>query len=490
MQSSISFRLVLVMLAMCVATVPACVPERADGEESSVAGSQSRQFLQPHQQLAQQIYQELVEINTVTDTGDTARAADAMAARLLTAGFSRQDVRVFKPAPRKGNLVARLRGTGERRPMLLMAHLDVVEAKRADWSTDPFKLVEKDGFFYARGAADDKFMAASFVAALIRFKQEGYRPARDLILVLETDEETFDRQGHGVQWLLQNQRALLDAEFALNEGGTVGALGGKPVLIGVQTSEKLPANFVLEVRNRGGHSSQPRKDNAIYQLARGLDKLAQFEFPIGLNETTRATLQLGAALQPPQVAAAMRALVAGSADPAALALLSADAAINATLRTTCVATLLEGGTVFNALPQSARATVNCRILPTETAEQTLATLQRVVADEQVAIRPEWVIVRSDPSPLNTEIMDAVAQVSSKFWPQAPVIPLMSPSATDGSYLRNAGIPTYGFTGLLTDLTDAREHGRDERVSVKAFHEGHESLYQVVKLLSAAAPAQR
>jgi acetylornithine deacetylase/succinyl-diaminopimelate desuccinylase-like protein len=443
----------------------------------------------PSQQRAKQIYQELLEINTVTDTGDTGRAADAMAARLLAAGFSRQDVRVFKPAPRKGNLVARLRGTGERRPMLLMAHLDVVAADRADWSTDPFELVEKEGFYYARGAADDKFMAASFVAALIRFKQEGYRPARDLILVLETDEETFDRQGHGIQWLLKNQRALLDAEFALNEGGIVGAVGGKPVLIGVQTSEKLTANFVIEARNRGGHSSQPRQDNAIYQLAKALEKLSQFEFPISLNETTRATLQLGAALQPPPVAEAMRALVAGTADETARAVLAADAAINSILRTTCVATLLDGGTVFNALPQSARATVNCRILPAETAEQTLAVLQRVVADDQVSIRLEWAFVRSEPSPLNTEIMGAVQQVSSEFWPQAPVIPLMSPSATDGSFLRNAGIPTYGFTGLLSDLADVREHGRDERVSIKGFHEGHESLYQLVKLLSSAAPAR-
>jgi len=479
MGSAILLRL-LVPPATLLAVVLACSPEWAGAEPS----------LQPHQQRAKQIYQELVEIDTVTDTGDTARAADAMAARLLAAGFPRQDVRVFKPAPRKGNLVARLRGSGARRPMLLVAHLDVVEAKAADWSTDPFKLVEKDGFFYARGASDDKFMAASFVAALIRFKQEGYRPARDVILVLETDEETFDRQGHGMQWLLKNQRALLDAEFALNEGGTVGALKDKPVLVGVQTSEKRPVNFVLEVRNRGGHSSQPRKDNAIYQLAKALDKLAQFEFPVNLNETTRATLQIGAALQPPPVAAALRAVAAGTADAATQGMLSNDAAINSILRTTCVATLLEGGTVFNALPPSARATVNCRILPNETAEQTLATLQRVVADEQVSIRMEWALVSSSASPLNAEVMAAIEQVSSRFWPQVPVIPLMSPGATDGTFLRNAGIPTYGFTGLMTDLVDAREHGRDERVSIKAFHEGHESLYQLVRLLAAAAPLQQ
>jgi acetylornithine deacetylase/succinyl-diaminopimelate desuccinylase-like protein len=450
----------------------------------------AQQALQPHQQLVQQIYKELVEINTVTDTGNTARAADAMAARLIAAGFPRQDVQVFKPAPRKGNLVARFRGTGERRPLLLMAHLDVVEARRQDWSSDPFKLVEKDGFFYGRGTSDDKFMAASFVAAFIRYKQEGYEPARDLILVLETDEETIDRDGHGIQWLLKNKRALLDAELALNEGGTVGGLGGKPVLVAVQTSEKRPANFVLETRNRGGHSSQPRKDNAIYQLARALDKLAQFDFPIKLNETTRSTLQLGSALQPPKVGQAMRSLVAGTADEAALATLSADPTINAILRTTCVATLLEGGQVVNALPQSARATVNCRILPEETAEQTLATLQRVIADEQVSVRMDWAHVTSEPSPLTDEILHAIRQVSARFWPQVPIIPLMSSGATDGSYLRNAGIPTYGFSGLLSDLADAREHGSDERVSIQAFHEGHESLYQLVKILSSAEPPQQ
>jgi acetylornithine deacetylase/succinyl-diaminopimelate desuccinylase-like protein len=441
------------------------------------------------QSLAQQIYKELVEIDTSTDTGNTARAADAVAARLLAAGLPRKDVQVFKPTPRKGNLVARLRGTGQRRPLLLMAHLDVVAAKREGWSTDPFKLVEKNGYYYGRGTIDDKFMAASFVAALIRFKQEGYRPARDLILVLETDEEIFDRQRHGIQWLLENQRALLDAELALNEGGTVGGLNGKPLLVAVQTSEKQPANFVLATRNRGGHSSQPRKDNAIYQLAKALDRLAQFDFPISLNETTRASLQLGAALQPPQLGQAMRALVDGTADAAALAAVSADAGINSTVRTTCVATVLQGGGVVNALPTEATATVNCRILPGETPEQTLATLQRVVADDQVKVQMEWASVSSEPSPLNTEVMSAVTQVSSRFWPGVPIIPLMSPGATDGSFLRNAGIPTYGFTGLLNDLIDVREHGRDERVSIKAFQDGQESLYQVVRLLSAPVPSQ-
>lgn len=454
----------------------------------SLQSAAAQQALQPHQQQALAIYKELVEINTVTDTGDTARAADAMAARLIAAGFPRRDVQVFKPAPRKGNLVARLRGTGAKRPMLLVAHLDVVEARREDWSTDPFKLVEKDGYYYARGSSDDKFMAAAFLANLIRYKQEGFRPARDLVLVLNTDEENSDRQGYGIQWLLKNQRPLLEAEFALNEGGTVGGVGGKPLFVAVQTTEKVPANFLVEARNRGGHSSQPRKDNAIYQLARALERIAEFEFPVMLNDVSRVSLELGSALQPPQLGAAMRALAAGNADANAMERIASDPAINAVVRTTCVPTLLQGGHAVNALPQSAVATVNCRILPGETPQQALATLQRVVADEQISVTLQWSGVTSEASPLTAEIAGAIKQVGSTFWPQVPVLPLMSPGASDSAFLRNAGIPTYGFDGRLIDLSDIRDHGKDERVSIKGFYEGHESLYQLVKILS-STPVQ-
>src|SRR6516165_7741607 len=234
------------------------------------------------QQLAVDVYKELVEINTVTATGDTARAAEAMAARLRAAGFSESDVQVFTPAPRKGNLVARLRGTGARKPILLLAHLDVVEARREDWSVDPFKLIEKDGYFYGRGTADDKFMAAAFVVNLIRYKQEGYKPDRDIILALETDEEILDRDALGIQWLLKNHRNLIDAEFALNEGGPVGLKSGKPIRNSVQTSEKVSVTYQLEVTDRGGHSAVPRPDNPIYRLAEGLSRLSKFRFPIRL----------------------------------------------------------------------------------------------------------------------------------------------------------------------------------------------------------------
>jgi len=319
------------------------------------------------QQLAVDIYKELVEINTVTATGDTARAAEAMAARLRAAGLSASDVQVFTSAPRKGNLVARLRGTGTRKPILLLAHLDVVEARREDWSVDPFKLIEKDGYFYGRGTADDKFMAAAFVANLIRYVQEGYRPDRDIILALDTDEEILDRDALGIQWLLKNHRDLIDAEFALNEGGSVRLKNGKPIRNSVQTSEKVSLSYQLEVKNRGGHSSLPTKDNAIYRLAEGLARLSKFTFPFKLNETTRAYFERTAELEGEQVAADIRSVMSGRPDLASLSLvrLSANPVYNAQLRTTCVATMLEGGHAYNALPQVARATVNCRIMPGE-----------------------------------------------------------------------------------------------------------------------------
>src|SRR5215475_1609619 len=439
----------------------------------------------PQQQLAFDIYKELVEINTVTATGDTFRAAEAMAARLRANGIAAADIQVFNPAPRKGNLVARLRGTGVRRPILLLAHLDVVEARREDWSVDPFKLTEKDGYFYGRGSGDDKFMAAAFVANLIRYKQDGYQPDRDIIVALETDEEILDRDALGIQWLLKNHRDLIDAEFALNEGGPVGLKHGKPIRISVQTSEKISLSYQLEVKNRGGHSSLPRADNAIYRLAEGLVRLSRFSFPFKLNETTRAYFARTAELENDQIAADIRSVISSRPDPAALSLtrLSANPVYNAQLRTTCVATLLEGGHAYNALPQAARATVNCRIMPGEPVDEVKATLVRVLADPQISVSQSGQPVLSAPSPLNEEIMGAIANVAAEFWPGTPIVPVMSAGATDGSYLRNAGIPTYGHSGLASDVDDVRSHGKDERVAVKSFREGSEYLYRLVKRLS-------
>lgn len=443
----------------------------------------SAQTFTAQQQLAHDIYKELVEINTVTATGDTGKAADAMAARLRAAGFAGSDVQVFKPVPGKGNLVARLHGSGARKPILLLAHLDVVEARREDWSFDPFQLLEKDGYYYARGSQDDKFMAATFVSNLIRYKQEGFKPDRDIILALETDEEILDRNGVGIQWLIKNHRDLIDAAFALNEGGGVGLRDGKALRNSVQTSEKVPVDYSFEVKNVGGHSSVPSKDNAIYHLAGGLTRLAQFDFPIKLNETTSTWLEEAAGTEDKQLGADMISVASAHPDPAAVARLSARPVYNAQLRTTCVATLLEGGHADNALPQRAQATINCRVLPGESMDDVQKTLVRVLADDQISVIPTWTHVQSPPSPLSPEIFEAIKQVTAEFWPGIPVIPTMSTGATNGSFLRNIGIPVYGTSGLASDIDDVRAHGKDERVSVKSFYDGQEYLYRLVKLLA-------
>jgi acetylornithine deacetylase/succinyl-diaminopimelate desuccinylase-like protein len=449
------------------------------------AAAAAAEGLSPERQFARDIYQELIEINTVTATGDTAKAAEAMAARLRVAGFTDNDVQVFSPAPRKGNLVARLRGSGARKPILLLAHIDVVPANREDWSFDPFKLTEQDGYFYARGSGDDKYMAAAFITNLIKYKKEGYKPDRDIIVALETDEEILDSNGLGIQWLLKNHRDLIDAEFALNEGGGVGLKDGKPIRNSVQTSEKVSLSYLLEVKNRGGHSSVPVKDNAIYRLAEGLVRLSKFSFPINLNETTRAYFERTAQFENEQTASDIRTVLSDKPDPAALSFvrLAANPAYNAQLRTTCVATMLAGGHAVNALPQLATAQVNCRIMPGEPVDGVKATLERVLADDQIKVTQMGDAVLSAPSALHEEIMGAIDKLSHEFWPTAAVIPTMSTGATDGSYLRNAGIPTYGHSGLAADISDIRAHGKDERILVKSFYEGEEYLYRLVKKLA-------
>jgi acetylornithine deacetylase/succinyl-diaminopimelate desuccinylase-like protein len=458
--------------AALVSVLAAVVPAAAEG-------------LSPQQQLAFDIYKELVEINTVTATGDTAQAAEAMAARLRAAGFVEADVHAFSPAPRKGNLVARLRGTGARKPILLVAHLDVVPANREDWSVDPFKLIERDSYFYARGSGDDKYMAAAFVTNLIRYKQEGYKPDRDIIIALETDEEIFDRDALGIQWLLKNHRDLIDAEFALNEGGGVGLKDDKPIRNSVQTSEKVVLNYQLDVKNKGGHSAVPMKDNAIYHLAEGLVRLSKFSFPLKLNETTRAYFERMAQFEGEQAAADIRTVLSDKPDPAAMSFvrLAANPLYNAQLRTTCVATMLEGGQVINALPQSASAKVNCRAMPGEPADEVKATLERVLADDQITVTQLGEAVLSAPSALNEEVMGAIEKLSQQFWPGVVVLPIMSAGATDGSFLRNAGIPTYGHSGLASDINENRIHGKDERILVKSFYQGEDYLYRLVKMLA-------
>jgi acetylornithine deacetylase/succinyl-diaminopimelate desuccinylase-like protein len=434
-----------------------------------------------YRQLAKDIFKELIEIKT-TESEGTTRAAEAVAARLKAAGFPEADVRILGPVPHKGNLVARLRGrnTGKK-PILLLAHLDVVEADPADWSLDPFKFTEQDGWFYGRGTTDDKDEAAIWTANLIRWKQEGYVPDRDIILALTADEE--GGQHNGVEWLLQNHRDLIDAAFALNEGGGGVIQNGRRLSQEVQASEKVYQSFRLEVTNRGGHSSLPRSDNAIYQLAAALGRIAAYQFPVKLNEVTRAFFERTAAIVSPEEAAAMRGILKDPPDPAAVAKLSAIPAYNSRIRTTCVATMLEGGHAENALPQRAAAVVNCRILPGEPPEEVLATLQRVVADPEVKITPIAEAKPSPPSPLAPEIMGAIEAITREMWPGVPVIPTMSTGATDALYLRRAGIPVYGVSGVFGDIDDVRAHGRDERIHSTWFFDGLEFGYRLVKRLT-------
>jgi acetylornithine deacetylase/succinyl-diaminopimelate desuccinylase-like protein len=430
------------------------------------------------------IYKELVEINTVDPAGDNTRAAEAMAARLRAAGFPAADVQVLAPQPGKGNLVARLRGTGKRRPLLLLAHLDVVEARREDWSTDPFTLLEKDGYFYGRGTGDDKAMAAIWIATLIRLRQEGYRPDRDLIVALTADEETGP--ANGVHWLLENHRDLIDAELAVNEGGRGQIKDGRYLANGVQASEKVYESFRLEVTNPGGHSSLPRKDNAIYRLAAGLGRLAAFDFPVQLGEVTRAYFERMASIAPGPEADDMKAVLRTPPDADALARLSRSPYHNALMRTTCVATRLEGGHADNALPQMARATVNCRILPGTPAGEVQARLAKLAADDGITITSLAPAKPSPPSPLQRDIMGPVEEVTRELWPGVPVLPMMGTGATDSLYLRQVGIRAYGVSGLFSDVDDNRAHGRDERMGVRQLYEGREFLYRLVKRLSSGA----
>lgn len=437
--------------------------------------------------LTREIYQQLVETNTTESSGNCTTAAQAMAARLKAAGFSDDDAQVLIPpeAPRKGNLVARLRGScrPERgntceKPLLLLAHLDVVEAKREDWSLDPFVLTEKDSYFYGRGSGDDKAMAAIWIANFIRYKQEHWTPKRDLIVALTADEETGI--ANGVAWLLANHRPLIDAAFALNEGGGGRLKDGRHLYHAVGASEKVYVSFALTARNKGGHSSVPRKDNAIYELAAALGRLEAYAFPVELNEVTRAYFERMAGIEDGQTAADMKAVTTG--DAAAAARLSELPNYNAMLRTTCVATRLEGGHADNALPQLARATVNCRVLPNDSPDDVQASVVKAVNDPGIEVT--W-IDRAKPSvssPLLPAAMTPIEQVTKEFW-GVPVIPTMATGASDGLYLRNAGIPTFGVSGLFSEIGDNRAHGRDERVAVTSFYDGLQFLYTLVKRMA-------
>jgi acetylornithine deacetylase/succinyl-diaminopimelate desuccinylase-like protein len=432
-------------------------------------------------QLAHDIYKEFVEVQSGFTTGATTPVAEAAAARLKTAGFSDADVFLGGAIPKKGNLVVRYHGTGARKPLLLLAHIDVVEAKREDWSMDPFQFAEKDGFFYGRGTGDDKAQAAVWIANLIQYKKEGFKPDRDIIVALTADEEGGGPY-NGVEWLLKNHRELIESEFALNEGGWGEESKGKKISNDLQVSEKYVLNFRFEVHNKGGHSSMPVHDNAIYHLAGALQRLSDFGFPLKTNEVTAAYFAQMSKLDPGLMKEDLAKAATGSQE-AMERVADASPAWNATLRTTCVATMLEGGHAINALPQLAAAMVNCRVLPEDSPEYVQSTLEKVVGDGQVAVKDVSTFSKAPGSPMRPDVLNAVTDITSSMWPGVATVPIMVMGATDGRYLRAAGIPCYGIQGFFFDRDDIRFHGRDERLGVQSFYEGQAFLYTLVKRLS-------
>lgn len=433
---------------------------------------------------ARELLRELVEINSTHAHGST-EAARALAAHFLAAGFSAQDVTFLAPAahPSKGNLVVRLRGRGQGRPVLYIGHLDVVEARREDWNYDPFKLTEQDGWLYGRGVIDMKGQDVAMAVALMRLKQEGFKPARDLIVAFTADEEAGG-DANGVSWLLETHRTLVDAQVVINpDGGEAGMKQGRKLYVAVQTSEKTFLTFGVETTDKGGHSSRPTAANPIYRLAAALTRLSQYRFPVHLTETTRQYFQRRAELETGQTQADMRAVGQGSADQAAIERLSAVVETNIMLRTTCTATQIEGGHAENALPQRARATLQCRVIPGESPESVQAALQSVLADPSVTFSTITPAAPSPESPLTPSLVREVENVVRGLWPKVIVLPEMSPGATDSHYTRALGMPSYGIDAMFDDLDDGRAHGRDERIGVQAFAQDVEFTYRLMKVLA-------
>jgi acetylornithine deacetylase/succinyl-diaminopimelate desuccinylase-like protein len=450
--------------------------------------------------LSHDIFQQLIEINSTDSVGNVTTASEAMAQRFRDAGFADADMQILGPndKDRKKNLVVRLHGTGKHKPILLIGHLDVVEAHREDWTTDPFKFVEKDGFYYGRGTQDMKSGDAIMATTLIRFKKEGYTPDRDIILALTADEE--GGQSNGVDWLLKNHRDLIDAEFVFNhDGGGILSDHGKPVMMTVDATEKLYADFQLSVTNPGGHSSLPRPDNAIYALANGLARLRNLQFPFELNEVTRAYYERMAKVETSDRAADMKGILKTPPDAAAVARLSKDPIDNSTIHTTCVATRLNAGHANNALPQRAEANVNCRILPGHSAEEVRQELIKVLADPKgvdTKITVRYVDSFGNlsdrkslpPPPLGRDVFRPLEKITSELWPGIPVIPEMATGASDGVYTMGAGIPTYGIAGIAIDRDDIRAHGRDERLGIESYYKGVDFYYRFLKAVTSQSSA--
>ena len=442
--------------------------------------------------LAFDVFKQLIEINTTESSGNVTTAANAMAQRLLDAGFAQKDIVIDGPVDRKKNLVVRYHGSGKAKPILIICHLDVVEARREDWTTDPFTFVEKDGYVYGRGTQDVKSGDAILIATLIRFKKEGYVPDRDLIVALTADEESGS--SNGPEWLLKNRRELVDAEYVLNpDSGGIDSENGKVVSIQLGATEKLYADYEIVATNPGGHSSLPRPDNAIYELTAALDKLHASPFPPELNAVTREFFTRDAKIEPKDVAADMRALLGQSIDATAAARLSKDARFNSVLRTTCVPTKLDAGHANNALPQRAAALINCRIFPGHSKEEIRQALVRIVGDDKLAVR--YIATdqsRHDTAPdekslappeIRNDVLAALDKISTQLWHGVPVIPEMETGASDSIYTNAVGMPSYGVSGVAIDRDDVRAHGRDERLRVTAFYDGLDFYGRVLKQLT-------
>jgi len=439
--------------------------------------------------LALDIFKQLIEINTTDSVGSVTAASEAMAQRFRDAGFPETDIQILGPNDRKKNVVVRLHGSGKHKPVLLIGHLDVVEARREDWTTDPFKFIEKDGYYYGRGTSDMKDGDAIMTATLIRMKKEGYVPDRDIILAMTADEE--GGPANGVDWLVKNQRELIEAEFVLNhDGGGVLADHGKAVMMEVDATEKLYGDFVLTATNPGGHSSLPRTDNAIYELADALTRIQHYQFPFELNNITRAYYEEEVKLAKGSRVADLKAILKNPPDIDAVARLSKDPLDNSLMHTSCVATRLSGGHANNALPQMAQANVNCRIEPGHSLEEIRLTLERVASDPKIKLQfrennNQLMDHGSDrhsfvpPAP-RPEVFVPLKKVVAEMWPGIPVIPTMSTGASDGVYTNAAGMPTYGVSGEQYDRDDVRAHGKDERVAVESFARGVDFYYVFLK----------
>ena len=442
--------------------------------------------------LAHDIFKQLIEINTTDSVGNVTTASEAMAQRFREAGFADSDMQIVGPNDRKKNLVVRLHGTGKHKPLLLIGHLDVVEAHREDWSVDPFSFIEKDSFYYGRGTQDMKSGDAIMATTLIRFKKEGYVPDRDIILALTADEE--GGKSNGVDWLLKNDRNLIDAEMVFNhDGGGILSDHGKPVMMTVDATEKLYADYQLSATNPGGHSSLPRPDNAIYSLANALTRLEHYQFPFELNEVTRVYYERMAKVETPERAAEMRAILKNPPDANAVTKLSTDPIDNSTVHTTCVATRLNAGHANNALPQRAEANVNCRILPGHSAEEIRQKLIEVFADPKITVRyvdnfgnvSDRASDRKSfsPPPLRRDVFDPLEKITEEMWQGIPVIPDMATGASDGVYTMAAGLPTYQISGTAVDRDDIRAHGRDERLGIDSYYKGVDFYYRFLKAVT-------